>query len=157
MREVLERRDDVSFEEMKFETEMRFTEHLMAAHGKGFRPTAFFCAHDGLALTVVSELLRLGYRIPEDASVVGFGDYSAAIQISPQLTTVKVHGLEWVLDWFAYLTTGLTSGLHRTCRCVFAPPLILSVALRPALHRARHRSRGLRNNASRNARGVELS
>ena len=94
MREVLERRDDVSFEEMKFETEMRFTEHLMAAHAKGFRPTAFFCAHDGLALTVVSELLRLGYRIPEDISVVGFGDYSAAIQISPQLTTVKVHGLE---------------------------------------------------------------
>jgi LacI family transcriptional regulator len=40
----------------------------------------------------MSELMRLGYRIPEDASVVGFGDYSAATQISPQLTTVKVFG-----------------------------------------------------------------
>lgn len=92
VREVLEKRTDVEFREMKFETEMRFTEHLLAAHAEGFHPTAFFCAHDGLALTVVSELLRLGYRIPEDASVVGFGDYSAATQISPQLTTVKVHG-----------------------------------------------------------------
>lgn len=92
VREVLEKRVDVEFREMKFQTEMRFTEHLRAAHAEGFHPTAFFCAHDGLALTVVSELLRLGYYIPEDVSVVGFGDYSAATQISPQLTTVKVYG-----------------------------------------------------------------
>ncbi|MFE0757463.1 LacI family DNA-binding transcriptional regulator [Inquilinus sp. NPDC058860] len=92
VREVLEKQDDVEFREMKFDAEIRFTEHLRAAHAEGFRPTAFFCAHDGLALTVMSELLRLGYRIPEDASVVGFGDYSAATQISPQLTTVKVYG-----------------------------------------------------------------
>jgi LacI family transcriptional regulator len=91
VREILEKRD-VDFREMKFETEIRFTEHLRAVQAEGFRPTAFFCAHDGLALTVVSELLRLGYHIPEDASVVGFGDYSAATQISPQLTTVKVYG-----------------------------------------------------------------
>ena len=92
VREVLEKQDDVEFRQMTFHAETRFTEHLRAAHADGFRPTAFFCAHDGLALTVVSELLRLGYRIPEDASVVGFGDYSAATQISPQLTTVKVFG-----------------------------------------------------------------
>lgn len=92
VREVLEKRGDIAFREMKFPTEMRFTEHLLAAHAEGFHPTAFFCAHDGLAVTVVSELLRLGYRIPEDASVVGFGDFSAATQISPQLTTVKVFG-----------------------------------------------------------------
>jgi len=92
VREVLERYEDVSFRQMKFHSELRFTEHLKAAHADGFFPTAFFCAHDGMALTVVSELLRLGYKIPEDASVIGFGDYSAATQISPQLTTVKVHG-----------------------------------------------------------------
>jgi LacI family transcriptional regulator len=92
VREVLERYPDVTFREMRFRAEMRFTEHLKALHETGLRPTAFFCAHDGLAVTVVSEMLRLGYRIPEDVSVVGFGDYSAATQISPQLTTVRVHG-----------------------------------------------------------------
>tara|TARA_R110002020_G_scaffold6295_28_gene26438 strand:- start:1063 stop:2070 length:1008 start_codon:yes stop_codon:yes gene_type:complete len=92
VREVLERHPDVTFREMRFEAEMRFTEHLQAVHDSGFQPTAFFCAHDGLAVTVISELLRLGYRIPEDVSVIGFGDYSAATQISPQLTTVRVHG-----------------------------------------------------------------
>jgi LacI family transcriptional regulator len=92
IREVLERLPHISFRQMTFDAEVRFTEHLHAAHAEGFRPTAFFCAHDGLAVTVISELLRLGYRIPEDATVVGFGDYSAATQISPPLTTVKVHG-----------------------------------------------------------------
>lgn len=94
MREVLERREDVTFREMKFETEMRFTEHFLKAKAEGFEPTAFFCAHDGLAVTAISELLRLGYRIPEDVSVIGFGDYQAATQISPHLTTVKVHGTQ---------------------------------------------------------------
>ncbi len=94
VREVLEHHPDVEYREMRFETEMRFTEHLLKVQAEGFHPTAFFCAHDGLAITAISELLRLGYRIPEDATVVGFGDYSAATQITPQLTTVKVHGHE---------------------------------------------------------------
>lgn len=94
LREVLERRSDVEFVEIKFEAELRFSEHLARVRDSGFEPTAFFCAHDGLALTVVSELLRLGYRIPEDVSVIGFGDYSAATQITPHLTTVKIHGMQ---------------------------------------------------------------
>lgn len=92
VREALEKRDDVVYREMRFPAEMRFTEHLLAAQAEGFKPTAFFCAHDGLAVTVISELLRLGYHIPEDATVIGFGDFSAATQISPRLTTVKVYG-----------------------------------------------------------------
>jgi LacI family transcriptional regulator len=94
VREVLETHPEVTFREMKFQTEMRFPQHLQEVQADGFAPTAFFCAHDGMALTVVSELLRLGYRIPDDISVVGFGDYSAATQISPQLTTVKVQGFQ---------------------------------------------------------------
>lgn len=92
MREVLETMPQIEFRQMTFDKEVRFTEHLKAAHAEGFHPTAFFCAHDGLGVTVISELLRLGYRIPEDMTVVGFGDYSAATQISPKLTTVHMQG-----------------------------------------------------------------
>lgn len=60
----------------------------------GAKPTAFFCAHDGLAVTVISELLSQGKRIPQDVSIIGFGDFSAAQQILPQLTTVKIPGVE---------------------------------------------------------------
>lgn len=94
VREVLELLPDVTWQEMRFDAEVRFTEHFLATRSAGFDPTAFFCAHDGLALTVVSELLRLDYRIPEDYSVIGFGDFSAATQISPRLTTVRTRGRE---------------------------------------------------------------
>lgn len=94
MREVLEARDDTILRDMRFEAEMRFSESLLAMHAEGTRPTAFFCAHDGLAVTVVSELLRLGYRVPEDVTIIGFGDFSSARQISPPLTTVRLRGID---------------------------------------------------------------
>lgn len=52
-------------------------------------PTALFCAHDGIAISVMSELMRLGVRVPEDISVVGFNDFASAKHISPRLTTVR--------------------------------------------------------------------
>lgn len=93
-REIAERHSDVTLHVMQFEEQGGFVGAFKALREKGVHPTAFFCAHDGLALTVVSELLGLGYRIPDDISVVGFGDFSPATQISPQLTTVRVEGQE---------------------------------------------------------------
>ena len=93
-REIAERHADVNLHSMQFEEQGGFAEAYSAMKAKGVHPTAFFCAHDGLALTVVSELLGQGYRIPDDISVVGFGDFSAATQISPSLTTVKMEGQE---------------------------------------------------------------
>ena len=93
-REIMEKRDDVTLHVMEFEEQGGFVDAFKALKAGGIHPTAFFCAHDGLALTVVSELLGLGYRIPDEISVVGFGDFSPATQISPQLTTVRVEGQE---------------------------------------------------------------
>jgi LacI family transcriptional regulator len=81
--------------DMTFPDEAGFARALDAYLATGARPTAYFCAHDGLALTVITELMRRGVRIPEDASVVGFGDFSAARQIRPGLTTVKVFGVNF--------------------------------------------------------------
>ena len=39
-----------------------------------------------------SELLHLGYKVPDDVTVIGFGDFSAARQITPTLTTVRLPG-----------------------------------------------------------------
>lgn len=127
VREVLERHDDVSFREMRFEAETRFTQHLREVQEIGFHPTAFFCAHDGMALTVVSELLRLGYKIPEDVSVIGFGDYSAATQISPQLTTVKVHGREIGSGLVRVLDDRITARIepHFAVRLMIASRLVI--------------------------------
>ncbi len=67
-----------------------FHEALMKLVEGGYEPTAFFCGSDGVAVTVVSELMRMGLRIPEDASVVGHADYPIATQVSPKLTTVHM-------------------------------------------------------------------
>jgi LacI family transcriptional regulator len=93
-REIAETHPDVTLHVMQFREQGGFGEAYRLLKEKGVRPTAFFCAHDGLALTVVSELLGQGYRIPDEISVVGFGDFSPATQISPSLTTVRMEGQE---------------------------------------------------------------
>jgi LacI family transcriptional regulator len=57
-------------------------------------PTALFCAHDGIAVNVVSELVNLGIRVPEDVSIVGFNDFVSASQVLPRLTTVRTPQFE---------------------------------------------------------------
>lgn len=94
LREVLELIEGAVMHDLIWEDGATFASILDTVQAAGARPTAFFCAHDGLAVTVISELLARGLRIPEDASVIGFGDYSAALQILPRLTTVKMHGPE---------------------------------------------------------------
>jgi LacI family transcriptional regulator len=94
LREVIEREGGARYHHLRWEAGGGFAERLAALLADGIRPTAFFCAHDGLALTVVSDLLRLGWRIPEEASVVGFGDFTVARMIRPELTTIRTPGRE---------------------------------------------------------------
>jgi LacI family transcriptional regulator len=105
LREVLEVSEGTVLHDLVWEEDASFAQVYDALCARGRPPTAYFCAHDGLAVTVISELLSRGVRIPEDASVIGFGDYSAAQQILPRLTTVRLHGAEIgamgarLLDW----------------------------------------------------------
>ncbi len=93
LREVLDTMADVRLHDMTWDDDRGFGRALDELLDRAEKPTAYFCAHDGLAVTVISELLSRGLRIPEDASVIGFGDFSAALQILPRLTTVKVMGV----------------------------------------------------------------
>lgn len=53
------------------------------------RPTAIFASNDDMAAGVVSSAQRLGIKVPDDLSVVGFDDTMFATAIWPQLTTVR--------------------------------------------------------------------
>ena len=79
LREVLEQVEGTTLHDLTWEDDAGFAAVFDRLRAGGARPTAYFCAHDGLAVTVISELLARGTRIPEDASVVGFGDFSAAL------------------------------------------------------------------------------
>ncbi len=92
LRESLKAEHGAHVHELQFLRAPDFRQTYEQLRASGIDVTAFFCAHDGLAVTVVSELLRLGCRIPDDKTVVGFGDFSAASQITPALTTVRLPG-----------------------------------------------------------------
>ncbi len=53
-----------------------------------------FAVNDSTAITVIQILQQNGFRIPEDISVIGFGDGPNASIIQPELTTVVQKGYE---------------------------------------------------------------
>jgi LacI family transcriptional regulator, gluconate utilization system Gnt-I transcriptional repressor len=54
------------------------------------RLDALFAVSDLSAVGVVMELQRRGVRVPEDISVMGFGDFEIGAEINPRLTTIHV-------------------------------------------------------------------
>ncbi|HTH12788.1 MAG TPA: substrate-binding domain-containing protein, partial [Spirochaetia bacterium] len=55
----------------------------------GDKPTAYFCANDTMALSVIHHLQERGIRVPQDISVVGVDDSEAASRSVPALTTFR--------------------------------------------------------------------
>jgi DNA-binding LacI/PurR family transcriptional regulator len=53
-------------------------------------PTAFFAENDYIAIGAIKCLLKLGYKIPEDISIIGFDNIGMSTVISPELTTIDV-------------------------------------------------------------------
>ena len=51
-----------------------------------------FCFTDVLAAGVMFDCMRKGWAIPDRLSIVGYGDYEIAAQLSPGLTTVHTPG-----------------------------------------------------------------
>ena len=63
---------------------------FLAYVAAGDRPDAVFCANDQLALGVMDACrFQLGWRIPDDISVVGFDDVSEADRPCYRLTTMR--------------------------------------------------------------------
>lgn len=52
------------------------------------RPTAIFCFGDQLAFGAMHGLIKLGYRIPDDISIIGVDDVAMARYSIPALTTI---------------------------------------------------------------------
>jgi LacI family repressor for deo operon, udp, cdd, tsx, nupC, and nupG len=56
--------------------------------GRGKPPTAVFCFNDEMAMGVLDAARRLGVRVPDELSVVGFDDIRFAQYTVPPLTTI---------------------------------------------------------------------
>jgi len=69
----------------------RLTDRLLA---QGELPTAIYAQNDLMALGVLDRLTTLGYRCPQDISIVGCDDLQLTAFTSPPLTTVKLPGYQ---------------------------------------------------------------
>lgn len=67
-----------------------FEKAFMEMADGGQRPTAVFCATDGLALTVMWALNRNDLEVPRDVSVVGCNGIMEAERSVPKLTTLEI-------------------------------------------------------------------
>lgn len=52
-------------------------------------PTAFWCHNDDMALKAIRSLKELGFKVPDDVSVIGFDDIREGGTGKPALTTIK--------------------------------------------------------------------
>jgi LacI family transcriptional regulator len=66
-------------------------EHLLALPNP---PTAIVCSNDMTAIGAMHAAARLGLRIPQDVSLIGFDDIRIARYMLPPLTTVRMSGRE---------------------------------------------------------------
>ncbi len=53
-------------------------------------PTAIFCAGDVLALGAISAIRALGWRVPHDVAVMGYGEIPFAALAAPSLSTTRL-------------------------------------------------------------------
>lgn len=57
--------------------------------GMNERPDAIFATADVFAVAAINAAKKLGLRVPEDVSVIGFDNVEASVMSDPQLTTVE--------------------------------------------------------------------
>jgi LacI family transcriptional regulator len=76
-------------------------EHTLSLMREAHPPTAIFCANDLMALGAIEALKQLGYRVPDDVSVLGYDDQEIARHTHPPLSTVVLPNYElgrWAVE-----------------------------------------------------------
>lgn len=84
-------KDYITEGEFSFKSGIEAAERLLSLPE---RPTAIFASNDEMAAAACSVAHKIGLRIPEDLSVIGFDDAPIASAVWPALTTVQQPYLE---------------------------------------------------------------
>jgi DNA-binding LacI/PurR family transcriptional regulator len=90
---------------------------------RGDRPTGVICSSDVIAIGVIQEARRLGLRIPEDLSVIGFDGIEAASWVDPPLTTIEQPIGEIAATAIELLQTVIAEPCRSVPRVLYQPRL----------------------------------
>jgi LacI family transcriptional regulator len=124
----------VTLDELHFKEDGGFLSAFEDLRARGRKPTVLVAGNDWIAVSIISDLLRIGLRVPEDISVVGYGDYAAATQITPQLTTIRVPGEEMGIAALQMLMENMHRPRQQSNaykRLLICPQIIERQSLRP--------------------------
>ena len=106
---------------------LQLAERLLKARG---RPSAILAANDQMAIAAIRAALKLGLRVPEDLSVVGFDNIELASYVSPALTTMGLP-LHRMGVAAAEIAIGLLAGSACAEEAWFTPELIVRESTGP--------------------------
>lgn len=87
--------------------------------------TALVARNDSVALGALQALQQAGVRVPEDISVVGYGDYYFAAYLWPPLTTVRTPVAEAGQRITEALIEAISKRNPSVTRLVFTPHLVV--------------------------------
>lgn len=114
---------------------------LEAGHAAGARlvgsgVTGIVCASDPLALGAVRAVRRLGLRVPEDVSVVGYDDSALMTCTDPPLTTVRQPIEAMGRAAVKLLASQVEGTVAAADRLLFEPELVVRGSTAPPARRA---------------------
>lgn len=105
---------------------------LKAILTKSDRPTAIVCYNDQIALLVNSIAKKLGLRIPDDLSLIGFDDSSLSHMFDFQLTTIKHPKEQMGIDAANMILTLIESPPVQPIQSIiYKPELIIRESTKP--------------------------
>jgi len=123
----------VDGERRTFEELLRSSEEMvLASLSAGTKPTAIFACNDTMALGSLNAAHRLGLKVPEDISIVGYDNTFIAIGAGTPLTSVdmKMHSLgNAAVDLLFHAMSGRDPEPRRI---LIKPELVLRASTGPA-------------------------
>lgn len=96
-------------------------------------PTAIVCYNDQLSLSLINMLRRLGLRVPEEVSIVGYDDSSLAVATDVKLTSVSHPKMQMGIDAANWIVSAVEKKSDRPSSIVYEPELVIRNSTAPVV------------------------
>ncbi|MHB1347132.1 MAG: substrate-binding domain-containing protein, partial [Candidatus Humimicrobiaceae bacterium] len=101
-------------------------------------PTAIFCSNDFSASGASRELIRLGYKIPEDVSVIGIDNSNLlCILAVPELTSIDIYRYNTGKWAYEMLMNRINDGNYPLQKKIIKTKLVIRDSVARANHAVR--------------------
>lgn len=104
---------------------------IRAFHIRGSMPTGILCAYDEVAFGAIEELIKLGYKVPEDVSVIGINNIEYCTYFKPPLTTMQENTAEFIAKVMEILQSAVINENECDHICVISTEMIIRQSTAP--------------------------